>query len=137
MEVQGGMGQADYCAGVPMTIDEQARALVTLGKDGDYHCIFIGGLPMYHGMDVVMVTMQYEKAVDIVAVALLGERRGVWERAAQLGQETIDAYPTDVFIEPPQGQHGQTIDACSARAGRHLGKVFRDQCREQQAKEAG
>ena len=59
--------------------------------------------------------------------------REVWEQAARLGQEIIDAYPDSVFIEPPKGQHGETIDACSARAGRHLGKIFRDRCREQGA----
>ena len=31
-------------------------------------------------------------------------------------QECIDAYPADVFIEPPPGEHGQTVDGCSASA---------------------
>mgnify|MGYP001617917680 CR=1 FL=1 len=26
------------------------------------------------------------------------------------------AYPEDVFISPPPGAHGSTVDACSARA---------------------
>jgi uncharacterized protein (DUF2164 family) len=30
------------------------------------------------------------------------------------------AYPVDVFIEPPPGEHGTTVDACSARMGRHI-----------------
>ena len=29
------------------------------------------------------------------------------------------AYPLSVFPEPPKGEHGQTIDTCSARALRH------------------
>ena len=32
------------------------------------------------------------------------------------------AYPTDVFPEPPAGQHGKTVDACSASMGRHVTK---------------
>jgi len=31
-----------------------------------------------------------------------------------------DAYPLDVFPEPPPGEHGDTVDACSARMGRHV-----------------
>ena len=30
------------------------------------------------------------------------------------------AYPADVFMEPPRGEHGQTLDACSARALRGI-----------------
>ncbi len=72
-----------------------------------------------------------EGAVAILTAALAQAQRETWEQAALLGQEMIDAYPVDVFIEPPKGQHGETIDACSARDGRHLGKVFRDRCRQQ------
>ena len=32
------------------------------------------------------------------------------------------AYPTDVFPEPPHGEHGKTVDACSAAMGRHVTK---------------
>ena len=32
------------------------------------------------------------------------------------------AYPTDIFPEPPAGQHGKTVDACSASMGRHVTK---------------
>lgn len=34
------------------------------------------------------------------------------------------AYPISVFPEPPAGEHGQTVDACSARALRHAFKVL-------------
>ena len=37
------------------------------------------------------------------------------------------AYPTDIFIPPPPGEHGKTVDACSAAMGRHvLGKLMED-----------
>jgi len=36
-------------------------------------------------------------------------------------------YPEDIFPPPPAGQHGQTVDACSARAARHvLREVLKD-----------
>jgi hypothetical protein len=31
-----------------------------------------------------------------------------------------ELYSTDIFAEPPPGKHGATVDACSARAHRHL-----------------
>ncbi len=34
------------------------------------------------------------------------------------------AYPESVFPEPPAGEHGQSVDACSARALRHAFKVL-------------
>ncbi len=30
------------------------------------------------------------------------------------------AYPLAVFPEPPPGEHGATVDACSARVARHV-----------------
>ena len=34
------------------------------------------------------------------------------------------AYPESVFPEPPGGEHGQTVDACSARALRQAFKTL-------------
>jgi len=34
------------------------------------------------------------------------------------------AYPIDVFPEPAPGQHGKTVDQCSASMGRHFSGVF-------------
>lgn len=42
-------------------------------------------------------------------------RAGV-ESAAQVVDEQVKAYPESVFIPPPDGQHGKTVDACSAAA---------------------
>ncbi len=30
------------------------------------------------------------------------------------------AYPLEVFPDPPYQEHGSTVDACSARMGRHI-----------------
>jgi hypothetical protein len=30
------------------------------------------------------------------------------------------AYPIEVFPLPPFGEHGESVDACSARMGRHI-----------------
>jgi len=38
------------------------------------------------------------------------------ESAAQVVDKQIEAYPESVFIPPPDGQHGKTVDACSAAA---------------------
>jgi len=46
--------------------------------------------------------------------------RDAIEEAAKYVDEWALAYPTDVFIEPPPGEHGQTIDACHARALRDM-----------------
>lgn len=42
------------------------------------------------------------------------------ERCARIVDEYLAAYPKDIFIEPLPGQHGQTVDACSARALRGI-----------------
>jgi hypothetical protein len=42
------------------------------------------------------------------------------EKAARIVDEYLKAYPPDIFIEPPLGQHGQTMDACSAAALRKI-----------------
>lgn len=34
------------------------------------------------------------------------------------------AYPEDVFPPPPPGEHGKTVDQCSAAMGRHFSSVF-------------
>ena len=49
------------------------------------------------------------------------------ETAAQVVESYEQAYPTDVFPEPPKGQHGISVDACSASALRHvLSNVTKD-----------
>ena len=42
-------------------------------------------------------------------------RAGV-ESAAQVVDQQVEVYPESVFIPPPAGQHGKTVDACSAAA---------------------
>jgi hypothetical protein len=46
--------------------------------------------------------------------------RAVIEAAAKRVDEWALAYPTDVFIEPPPGEHAKTIDGCSARTLRDM-----------------
>ena len=45
------------------------------------------------------------------------------------------AYPLSVFPEPPRGEHGSTIDTCSARMGRHvIGRLMEiiEECEDQE-----
>lgn len=44
-----------------------------------------------------------------------GRRDGL-EEAARLVANAAGRYPADVFDEPLPGEHGRTVDACSARA---------------------
>lgn len=37
-------------------------------------------------------------------------------------QAVLEAYPTDIFPEPKPGKHGETVDACSTRAARHVAR---------------
>ena len=43
-------------------------------------------------------------------------RREALEEAVKVIHAYATAYPEDIFIPPPPGEHGQTVDACSARA---------------------
>ena len=47
-------------------------------------------------------------------------RRAALLEAAQVVREFVQHYPTDIFIEPLPGQHGRTVDACSASAIRAI-----------------
>lgn len=38
----------------------------------------------------------------------------------ELLEKRIGMYPEDIFPDPPPGQHGDTVDTCSARAIRHV-----------------
>ena len=59
----------------------------------------------------------------IRAAEARGFRRGMG-KAAEIAYAYLSAYPIDVFIEPPPGQHGQTVDACSARSARHTARCI-------------
>lgn len=41
------------------------------------------------------------------------------KRDEEIAANWASHYPTDIFIEPAPGEHGQTVDACSASAIRH------------------
>lgn len=42
--------------------------------------------------------------------------REALEEAVKVIHGYATAYPEDIFIPPPPGEHGKTVDACSARA---------------------
>lgn len=48
----------------------------------------------------------------VIGQAIDAER----EACAALVEERAQYYPTDVFIPPAPGEHGRTIDGCSAQA---------------------
>lgn len=40
-------------------------------------------------------------------------------RSAKVVDDWVKAYPVSIFGDPPDGQHGNTVDSCSAKALRH------------------
>ena len=57
--------------------------------------------------------------VEAFAAARVAKER---ERCAGIADAWFATYPEDIFIPPPPGQHGETVDACSARAARHVAR---------------
>lgn len=50
--------------------------------------------------------------------------------ALEIIREARERYPEDQFPEPPPGEHGETVDACSARAYRTcLKSVYNEICK--------
>ena len=67
------------------------------------------------------------RAVEIIAAHRQAAEDRVARKAFAVLEDYIAAYPVDVFPQPPAGQHGQTVDACSAAALRAiLPNVLRD-----------
>ena len=46
------------------------------------------------------------------------------DEAAKAARDFALNYPTDVFAQPPAGQHGETVDACSAAAIRAMAPII-------------
>jgi len=42
----------------------------------------------------------------------------------------LKAYPTDIFLEPPKGEHAKTVDGCSAHAIRYCCRKILEQIGE-------
>ena len=57
-----------------------------------------------------------ETIAQAICEAIAEER----EACAQIVDNQLSYYPGDVFVEPPPGKHGTTVDACSARALRDI-----------------
>ena len=69
---------------------------------------------------------------DVARQAAADER----EKAAGIMDGWFAAYPLDIFPEPPPGEHGETVDACSARMGRHVAERAAEQIRANEEKGA-
>jgi len=73
-----------------------------------------------------------DAAAALDAAFARGEQKGareMREAAAGFGDDCVAAYPESVFPQPEPGQHGKTVDSCSAAMGRHLGAMFARQVR--------
>lgn len=69
------------------------------------------------GDPLVFKDVAWCEAID---AALARTRAAALEEAARVADRWHAAYPVDVFTEPTRGEHGSTVDACSARAARHV-----------------
>jgi hypothetical protein len=72
-----------------------------------------------------MVEDATKKIAALIADVEEQTRRDCAERVAALG----DVYPTDIFEEPPVGEHAKTVDGCSARALRWAAKAWAKELR--------
>ena len=77
-----------------------------------------------------MTLHQKARKIEIMAQTLMDFRKETLKEAAKIAGEYANNYPTDIFVEPPAGQHGQTVDACSARAARHTSKMIAQDIRK-------
>ncbi len=48
--------------------------------------------------------------------ALIAHGEGVKEEALHILRAYLAAYPESIFLPPPPGEHGRTVDGCSAAA---------------------
>lgn len=98
--------------------DELARLRDEVAAEN--HAIFTVTGPPRDGLTLAQeLRAQHEELREEIA-----ERS---RRAFSLLEDYIAAYPPDVFPPPPKGQHGRTVDSCSAAALRAvLPNVLRD-----------
>jgi hypothetical protein len=67
------------------------------------------------------------EAVECIAAAMAEARREWVNYMVEVLKENLEHYTIDVFPEPPKGEHGKTIDSCSARALRwYIGRLIKD-----------
>lgn len=75
---------------------------------------------------IPMQPFQREARIEWLVEYAQETRRAALLEAAQVVREFVQHYPTDIFIEPLPGQHGRTVDACSASAIRAICPVIAD-----------
>ena len=70
----------------------------------------------------------------LILAALKAEREAATlaerERAIAVVQAFLDSYPLNIFTDPEPGKHGETVDACSARALRRILPIIAAAIRE-------
>jgi hypothetical protein len=71
-------------------------------------------------MDAVLGTAIAE---EIQEARIEGARLAL-KAAAKKAEDQIKLYPLSVWPEPPDGEHGKTVDACSARAMRKAFEIM-------------
>ena len=101
-------------------------ALPTLAARPDYDPILAKVEAMRRADPRGLGDLGWNAALSAVTIAV--ERMSTQKRSAArampdviaLLEERLGRYPVDVFPEPPPGEHGATVDACSARAIRFV-----------------
>lgn len=120
--------EADLCRSetandVADLLEEAANALAPTASDAETARAIV--TKWYTSDDTLDFKLHQMAALDVlIAQALAASYHA--GAAAQRAQDAVYVetvkryYPTSVFTEPPPGEHGATVDACSARAARHV-----------------
>ena len=76
-----------------------------------------------------LVATLYDESIEILAAAREKWRNeGIEAMRDAMKQTVVEFYPTDIFPEPLKGEHGQTVDQCSAAAMRVVVPGLVDLC---------
>ena len=92
------------------------------------------GVKFIHGPEPCDSCAVLASALRRVAEAT---RKKTAERCAGMLEEQATHYPEKIFREPPPGEHGKTVDGCSARALRTALPEIAKAIREEMGKATG
>lgn len=103
------IGGKDACEHLRRMLEQNERLRYDSKYFNEQWCFANAGIA---GLKVKLDQLQADRDALVAGLKEYYEVIELWSKA----------YPTDVFPEPPKGEHGKTVDACSAAMGRHIFK---------------
>jgi hypothetical protein len=74
--------------------------------------------------------VSYDYGIEQGHIVVPGNKMLVLDTRLQAIADLVEtweqAYSTDIFSVPPKGEHGKTVDSCSAAMGRFMTGVLKD-----------